>query len=166
MPQTKSLIIAFAFGAPANIRSNERIAEIASQKASRLNALIYTQEDVPIKNKKFTVVRISQKREDLPPTLRIARGAVLWAKEHGVKELWIVAAPPHLPRVLRDLKEALKESETKRKIKTCQEVAIYSEEEWFCKDSTQKRTQSLKNWERRERTITGLPFFIYKRIAN
>jgi hypothetical protein len=109
-------IVAFAFGVPDSIWSNRAIAQIASIKARDLGAPIFTQLDVPIP---YWVAadRANEEAGNPPPTLRIAREAVLWAKLRSIEELWVVAAGPHLWRVVRDLKYAIHEAETEAQIK-------------------------------------------------
>lgn len=163
-------VVAFAFGMPGSIASNQRIAEIATSKARELSAPVYTQLDVFI-GKHIPVERIEQAfMNDPPPTLRIARRAVEWAIRHGITELWIVAAKPHLWRALRDVREAVYE---KRDISGvswiqvygCEEVKQYPEDSWFCSDSLQERTCSRKEWDKRERILELMPFFLYKLVA-
>ncbi len=100
-----------------------------------------------------------------PPTLRIARGAVKWAKRHGLTELWVVAAKPHLWRALRDVQQAVREAEEQIEVQSCNEVEQYPESSWFCPDSTQDRVRSSEAWDKRENIIKLMPFFVYKRVA-
>ncbi len=161
----KNIIIAFAFGVPANILSNINIATIASNKAKKLGSPIYTQIDIQI-NSDVEVKYIEEKPDNLPTTLRMARGVVQLSVQNGYNEIWIVAAKPHLWRCIRDLNEAIREYNTNIKIKICEEIYKYSANEWFCKDSKQTRTRSQFNWWIREVIIKLIPFSIYKKIAN
>jgi hypothetical protein len=146
------------------IRSNQRIAQIASQKAKELSAPVYTQLDIRVKPG-IEVKYTNEEPGNPPPTLRIARGAAQWAKQQGFKKLWIVAAKPHLWRALRDIEKAVRETGVKIKVHTCHEVEQYPKDSWFCPNSTQKRVRSSEAWYKRERILKLLPFFIYKRIA-
>lgn len=171
----KAGVVAFAFGMPGTILSNRRIAEIATKKARELNAPVYTQLDVFV-GKDVRVERIKQKCIDNPPsTLRIARGAVEWAKRNDITELWIVAAKPHLWRARRDVQEVVYEKEgitefqfPDRMIRVygCKEVEQYSENSWFCSDSLQDKTCSREEWNKRESLIKLIPFFLYKLVAS
>jgi len=160
-------IIAFAFGMLETILSNQRIAQITLQKVRELNASVYTQLDiayilVP------EIVDIQSIRNDEfgpPPTLRIARGAIQWAKRRKITELWIVAAEPHLWRALRDVQQAVREAEEYIEVRICEEIKQYPRGSWFCLNSAQKRTRSWWNWHKRELIFKFMPFFIYKRIA-
>lgn len=158
-------VVAFAFGVPATILSNRRIAEIASKKARELNAPVYTQRDVQIESG-IAVKFIEEKSGEPPPTLRIARGAVRWAKKKGISELWIVAAAPHLWRCKRDLSRAVSEMKSIICVRVCNEITQYSESSWYCLDSMQARTRSAEDWWKRERILHKLPFFFYKLIAS
>lgn len=156
-------IVAFAFGLPARIRSNEHIARITLQKAQELQAPIYTQfHTFYLKPLEFDVTYTQEKPGQPPPTLRIARGAVEWASEKGLKELWIAAAKPHMWRCLRDLEYAAKEAGLEIKIKVCEEIEQIPEEEWFCPDSGQEWTRSPESWRKRERILERLPMWLYK----
>lgn len=161
----KSGIIAFAFGTPKTIRSNRWISQIASQKACELRAPVYTQLDICI-DADIKVEFTKEHSGNPPPTLRIARGAVQWAKRNNITILWVVAAKPHLWRCIRDLTRATREINAQIEINICEKIEQYPEDEWFCIDSTQERTRSQKNWIGRERILKLLPFFIYQIIAS
>lgn len=161
-------VVAFAFGVPDTIRSNKSIAFIATFKARQLNAPVYTQADVNIVDSRVIVFRTQEEPSSPPPTLRIARGAVGWAKhpDNRLVELWVVAAKPHLWRAERDLRQAVREAGGGIVVRVCEEIQQYPEHEWFCSDSTQERTQSRKAWNSRERVLKVMPFFVYKRVAS
>ncbi len=161
----KKGVVAFAFGSPNTILSNRRIAQIATKKAWELSCTIYTQADVRIDDPVF-VEHIDEDPGMPPPTLGIARGAVKWAKRHGIAQLWIVVAKPHLWRVERDLLKVISEAGTKIDLRVCEEIYQYEEDSWFCPDSTQERVRSSELWNKRERILKLMPFFIYKRMAN
>lgn len=161
----KALVVAFAFGTPADIKSNKCIARFASRLARKLEAPVYTQRDVPIRYK-GRVMYTDETHGNPPPTLRMARGAMRFAKELGAQEIWIVAAKPHLERCRRDIREAASEIRFDPQIPYCEESMKYRWDSWFCPDSTQKRTRSKDAWERRERILRLMPFFIYKHVAS
>jgi len=158
-------VVAFAFGVPSSIRSNRLIALIASKRARELDCRVYTQFDVNILPGIETTY-INQQDNNPPTTLRIARGAVQWAVIHRLTELWIVAAKPCLDRALRDVQQTIREIEAEIKVYVCAEINQYSEDSWFCMDSSQPRVRSRKEWRKRERILKLMPFFLYKRIAN
>ncbi|MDD3101850.1 MAG: hypothetical protein PHE59_01775 [Patescibacteria group bacterium] len=158
-------IVAFAFGSPSTINSNKEISRIASQKALEVKAPVFTQLDIRVEPE-VKVEYISEEFNDPPPTLRIARAAVKWAKEKGIKYLLIVAAKPHLWRCKRDLTQAILETKAKITVWVCdEEINSYPEDSWFCQDSTQERVRSRKSWWKREGILNFLPFFIYKLVA-
>lgn len=161
-------VVAFAFGVPSSISPNRRIAEIATRKAKELHAPIYTQQDIDILDPSMDVDYISEEPGKPPPTLRVAKDAVQWAMCQAVPitELWIVAAGPHLRRVLRDMRYALRMSGAKIEIKVCEELKQYGEDSWFCPESTQTRVRSCKEWEKREHILMLLPMFIYNLVAS
>ena len=159
-------IVAFAFGVPWSILPNVRIAEIASELSRELEAPIYTQLDVR-PDEGLVVEYTEEEPGSPPPTLRIARGAVQWAKQNGLTELWVVAAKPHLWRVLRDVREANKEVHANLGI-FCRHSLIdqYLEYSWFTPNSAQEHTRSSELWNKRENILKRTPYFIYKRIAS
>ncbi len=168
-------VVAFAFGAPSKIRSNQIIGRIASQIASELKAVgIYTQADINIEGEikvrqtedAIEIHQINEEFGNPPPTLRIARGAIKWAKESGIRDIWIVAAEPHIWRALRDTQKAAREAGLIINIWATPRINQYKELDWFCLDSTQERTQSRADWEKRERVLRHTPFWIYKLIAS
>ena len=162
-------VVAFAFGTPYTTVANRRIAAIASKKARELNCQVYTQFDVRVE-KDIEVKYTEEEFGNPPPTLRIARGAVNWAIQNGINQLMIVAAKPLIWRATRDIQEAIFEAEAEVKIEigseVCQEIYLYNVGSWFCPESTQDRVRSRRKWNKRERILRILPFFIYKRVAS
>lgn len=133
-------------------------------KAMEFRAPIFTQEDV-FTEPGIETDRIGEQPGNPPSTLRFARGAVRWANRNKFDELWVVAAEPHLWRCVRDLKEAVRESGENIDVWVCEEGGQYRDNSWFCNESSQKRTRSAEAWNRRERVLKLMPFFIYKLIA-
>ena len=158
-------VVAFAFGIPSTITSNQRIAQIASQRARELSGRVYTQLDIRVEEG-IPVEYTKEEPGNPSPTLRIARGAVQWAKRHRLTELWVVAAKPHLWRALRDVQRAVREDGARIEVRVCKEVEQYPEDSWFCPDSTQDRVRSREVWDKRERILKLMPFFLYKRVAS
>jgi len=160
-------IVVFAFGAPKTIRSNTILGEIAARKAKKLNAAIFTQRDIVISeemNVEYNVEYIEEK--DKPPsTLKIAQAAIAWAIKNGIEEIIVVAASPHLPRVLRDMRMAISINGAKIKVKVAEEIFLYSDNDWFCPDSRQIWTRNLIYWNIRENVLLYIPFPIYKIIS-
>jgi hypothetical protein len=163
----KSVVVAFAFGVPNTLPSNCLIARIAGQKAKSLGAPVYTQRDVvPLPSG----IELALTEEDYPkrvPTLRIARGAIRWAKQYGVEEIWLCAAAPHLARAARDLKYALGEADTCMTVDICEEIYEYPENEhWFFAGSAQIDTRFPLLWKVRDAILLAVPFWLYARIAS
>ncbi|MDP2705687.1 MAG: hypothetical protein Q8O49_00560 [bacterium] len=159
-------IVAFAFGVPATIEANKQIAKVATAIFHEMDAVaIFTQRDVILEPDS---ARYFPKEDpnNPPPTLRIARGAVEWAEVCGIKQLYVVAAQPHYWRAFRDLQKAVRENRLKIEVCRVSRIDDYLEDSWFCTDSTQERTQSLENWEKREKILRWMPFWIYKIIAS
>lgn len=172
LPAPQKGVVAFGFGVPWSIRSNLDIALIAMQKAVELKARVYTQRDVRIDAgyqaaDGFRVDYYDEEDPKNPPTtLGMARAAARWAAERNMRELWIVAAKPHLWRCVRDLRAAITEIDEDIGVRVCKEIEQFPEDHsWFCPDSTQVRTQNRLRWYRREVILKVMPFFIYKRVA-
>ncbi len=157
-------VIAFAFGTPETIQSNRTIALIASNKARKLNIPVYTQRDIRV-DRGVWAVYTDEEIGNPPPTLRIAREGVKWAKAHNFTEMWVAAAKPHLWRTMRDVREAVREAGAKIEVRECEEIEQYPKDSWFCADSTQERVCSREAWEKREKWLKRMPFWIYKHIA-
>ena len=158
-------IIAFAFGVPWTIPSNYGIARMAYKLSSRFgNAPIYTQKDIrlPYSDLDLDVEYTKEEPGNPPPTLRIARDAIQWAKKRGITSIVVIAATPHLWRALRDTKQAVREGKLR--------ISVYShnwkgKDSWFSQESTQKRTRSWWNWWSREIILRLMPLWLYKIIA-
>lgn len=158
-------VVAFAFGVPDSINSNVCIASIAQQQACEVEGPIYTQRDVRVKPD-VEVKYTEEEPNNPPPTLRIARGAVRWAQQLGLDELWIACAKPHLWRCKRDLEFAVREAGAQITVRVCEDIERYPENEWYCLNSTQPRVRSREEWRKRERVLERMPMFLYKYIAS
>jgi len=99
-------IVVFSFGVPYDILSNLRIAVFARLEAEWFNAGIYTQKDIQIEKREPEIPVTYTKEEpgNPPPSLRIARGAIQWAKDLGLSKILVIAAKPHIWPCARDLK--------------------------------------------------------------
>jgi uncharacterized SAM-binding protein YcdF (DUF218 family) len=156
-------IIVFAFGAASHIKSNTILAEIAARKAKELNAPIFTQRDISVQED--VVIEYIDEKENKPPsTWQLAQAAVAWASKNGVEEIIVVAAPPHIPRVLRDMRMAMKEYGARIEVKVAEEIYSYLYD-WFCPDSKQIWTRNNVYWKIRETILIHLPLTIYKIIS-
>lgn len=165
-------VVAFAFGTPSTIRSNQLISQIALVRARETGmpaSPIFTQADIQFSRKLgLDVTYVEEKPGEPPPILRIARAAMQWAILKCIDDLVIVAAGPHIWRCLRDMKEAAKEiGSGGLRMNICQDPLIgrWAKENWFCPDSTQLRASSEKEWRKRERILELMPFFIYRLVA-
>jgi hypothetical protein len=158
----KAGIVTFALGTPDSIQSNKRLALISMRKARLLKAPIYTQRDFGVDPQPGIFITYTEEEPGKPPpTFIIARGAVQWAKARGIKELWIVCARPHLKRCKRDLEYAIQEVYADITVRVCEGILMFPAHEWFCEDSTQVRTTSLKEWWLREFIATHIPMWLY-----
>jgi hypothetical protein len=165
----KNGIVAFAFGQPWYVLPNLRILESAQKRSVQMQAPIFTQLDIGIDESDFCVTFATQKKTDgPPPTLRIAREAVQWAIKNGITQLWVICARPHWWRCKRDLRFAIREAKMKGRIKARTPVEIMDSErrQWFTLKSTQPRTRSFREWEKRESILRRMPMILYKAVAS
>jgi len=160
-------VVAFAFGTPVKIRANVMLAAIAQQKALARNIPLYTQWDIASSVRTVDCTTIAQDAEP-PPTLRIARGAMDWARKRGITQVWVVAAVPHMERVMRDLRIARSEQRVPVVLRRVQECYGLRYAHWFFNDSTQLRTRSKCFWAAREAVLRDtweLSPWLYKRLT-
>lgn len=158
-------IVAFAFGTPYTLSSNCILAEIASNKMREVNGLIFTQRDIQVEAG-IPVTYATEQEGKTSPTLRMSREAVRWAQKNQMTELWVVAAQPHLSRVLRDMERARQEIGVNFLIQPCPEIDAFDPQSWFCPDSTQTRVRTLRLWNQRENILLRTPFWLYRLVAN
>lgn len=158
----KAAVIAFAFSTQ-KFGQNRWISETALKLAAEKNADIFTQGeflDIPPGAK---VDYVNESFEKPAPTLRIALEAVRWAEKKMVSRFFVVAAPPHLRRCLRDLKYALKLGKSEITLDPYLPVSP-KEIRWFTKDTRQARTRFRFLWYLREVVIFLLPW-LYRKLA-
>lgn len=159
-------IVTFAFGRPAEVRSNKRLAEITSAEAVRYKLPVLTQEDIAIrKDLDIKVKKVPESNEGPPSTIKIAWEAVKWAESKELERLLVVAAKPHLPRCLRDLQAIIKEEGQSIKVKVHPEIKASQEKVWFFPESSQPHTRSIQRWRFRELILMSMPFSLYKKIT-
>ncbi len=161
----KEAIVAFAFGVPSSLPSNRKLVEIASRKARELNAPVFTQQDMMPLEPGVEYVLTEEVYPNRVPTLRIARGAAQWAKDGGIRVLWICAAGPHLTRVTRDIKFAIAEVGGAIEIKFCDGIHEAPRDVWFCDGSAQIDTRIGLVWAIRDTILMLMPMVLYSRIA-
>jgi len=130
-----------------------------------LNAAIYTQHDVMPLEPGIEVELTQENYPQRVPTLRIARGAVNWARGRGYSELWVCAAEPHIARCLRDLDYAVREANAEIKLKPRENVEQHPIDFWFCSDSTQLDTRVPAIWRARDAVLMNMPMRLYALIA-
>ncbi len=173
MIKNKEAVIVFAFGCPSRIESNIILSYIALNKVKELEeknkvAIIFTQYDVaiPEENIKVKVVRPNEIMNNPFTTYELSIKAIEWAVKNEIKKLWIVAAPCHFTRCLRDITYVTEQKKAKIKFQTCQEIyqKTYSND-WFCKGSKEWWTRSSWLWWPREIMLLLTPIYFYKKIT-
>ncbi len=164
-------VVVYAFGTPYSNTSNQWLVSEVRKIYMHFNSiLVYTQNDIQFIGAEFQdrqdgITYFPQgAREEAPPTLRIARGAAQWARGR-MKRIIVVAAKPHLPRALRDTRAAFKEAVVNIRIEPWSDIAYTSYNAWFDPKGTQIRAASRGHWERRERILRGMPYFLYRIVA-
>jgi len=161
-----SAVVAFAFGVPNELPGNRAIAAAASAQARSVGGPVYTQQDVLPLEDRIEVALVEEHHPVRVPTLRIARGAVHWAKGRGVSELWVCAAPPHMARVMRDLRFACEEAGAAISLKPCEDLDAHQAGFWFSPQSSQPDTRLRWLWWMRDSVLLSMPMWLYARIAS
>jgi len=163
----KAGLVVFAFGCPSTIRSNVMLMDGAIAWHAQYGGPIYTQEDIDLPNiGQFDVKYIGQLPDQPPSTLRIAREAIVWARNCCLEELHIRAAAPHMSRCLRDLAIAKHEQRSLVSLVESSYPDRIPFDDWFCPDSTQPRVRTFHDWEGREKILRVMPVWLYKLIAS
>lgn len=163
-------IITLAFGMPSTIISNEVIRDTAHAAAWALDAPIFTQYDCGITTDDSPVgVRyITETPGKPPPTLRICRAAAEWATALCLDELYVIGAPPHMWRCMRDMKESLSEIGSGIRTYSWAEGLLrdsHSPDFWFCPEGAQWYTNRAWRWHLRDMILKCMPWRMYATIA-
>lgn len=171
---TEQVILAFAFGNPHWLKSNKVIAKRAVNLARIFNADIFTQKDILIdkgvarhycimyaENK---AIRQEDDYQEYLSTFDIIERFARCAKKEKWEKVWVVAAPQHIGRCLRDLEKTLKKENLKIEI-LIDSVDDYDKNTWYSEESTQWRTRSPLLWWLREIPLRIMPWRLYKKIA-
>jgi hypothetical protein len=172
LPQIKDGIILCGFSKPGTAPPNRRIVDIGVEHALRLGTPIYAQLDTYVPEELGLDVTYTDTWADYyekpTTTLRMARGAVAWAKERGINRLLIVGAKPHLWRCIRDQQMAIKEAGAAITVVSpfTDEIHDTKYSSWFFEGSEQPWCRSVWHWLRRETFLYFMPFFIYKMVAS
>lgn len=163
----KTGIIVFAFGRPHTLDCNKHLASRAQSLAWDPDIKsIFTQRDISIENiRQAVVIQYVDECERPPSTLFMAEKSLEWAKKHGLKKVYILAALPHKWRCLRDAKKVFHHSGVEVEFAHNFDAPFHLKQPWFNKNSMQLRTRSSWSWWPREALLRMLPFFIYKRVA-
>jgi len=165
------MILAFAFGAPENIKPNRLIAHRVNYLSlpDKWGVDIFTQKDVPLDQMNPIFAENVTAKKGYFSTLNVVQAFVNWIIVSSIRgEEWseciIVAAPQHQWRCCRDLKKVSKERGLTMKMK----IIIDDELEFknmYDKYSHQWWTRSWWQWWLREIPLRLLPWWLYKKIA-
>ena len=168
MKADKKVVVAFAFGEPATIEVNRRIADWAIDASRGGLDPIVTQRDIcdVLERCSGGLYLVGNDHKGPPPTLRIARKAAEVAKEVGATRMLICCAEPHAVRCFRDVEAALDEVGSKAVVKIAFYDGDYVREDWYTADSTQPRVRSAWSWWSREIVLRLLPFRLYGWVAS
>ena len=143
--------------------ANKRLAEYARRLSLITDkSPIFTQREYIELPEKFDVSYVTESWQNPAPTLRIAREAILWAKQRRLQQLWVIAARPHIRRCVRDLRFAARDADFKITIRVKNTYGTYGS--WFSADAGQSHTTSRVVWHLRETAIMIFPW-LYRRKA-
>ncbi len=172
-------ILLFAFGANEEIRSNQVLLKEAL-RCSKVNGVgtifsqkaILTETNYWDENGKYYRVELFDQPDPSkhPPTLRIARWAIfLAALDFRYERLIVIAADPHIDRCMRDSLYVLSQLRATHyaniKIEPWVNAGEYTDQDWFCADSTQLRTRTRVAWNKRESLLMKTPMWLYATMA-
>ncbi len=158
-------IVAFAFGSPESLAVNHHIARQAFAEAWHHKGVVFTQADVPMYGP-FRIERAEETPGNPPSTMQLAHACARWAKENGLMEVRIVAAPPHMWRARRDVQRALREQGLHPEVVVCTwNQRRFPKESWFSSASAQARTRSRTLFWAREILLRLMPFPLYQAIT-
>ena len=163
-----AVIAAFAFGVPYSVRSNRWISDFSLRESIQHNrAPIFTQADIQFSGETGIYVKyIDEEIGHPPPTLRIARWIVKEAIALRAQKIIIIAALPHVRRCLRDIKMAIRESDSSIQVLISKEITTVQEDDWFDSRGTQFRAAAKVVWVIRDALLMSMPFWIYERVAS
>lgn len=168
----KTLIVVFGFGRP-DICSNKLLKMVTIKRIKRMElegkeVLVVTQRDINldklVAEARVEVVYVDEKGK-APSTYKIVKKAVEILKKNGLSELLIVAARPHIKRILRDFRKVLEKERIKIPMRVAEEVFLAPEEVWFSQRSSQIHTRVKWIWKIREFILMKLPFWLYKKLS-
>lgn len=156
-------LVVFSFGSPHWTNANLRLAESALELSSARNIeQIICQRWIKFNFSSSRIIREDEKKLS-DTTLNFAQQVVRWCNEKGIKKLFVIAAPPHRKRCVRDLTMLLADSGLKIDLEEYKGDDSLVEEIWFNKESTKKATKNIYIWWIREYFITFLPWSLYKK---
>lgn len=159
------LIVAYAFGTGAEIWSNKTISATTVQLARAHNAFVFTQKPFIKLPPDIRAAYVKETEAKPAPTLIIAKQSVPHILAQKCSKVLLLAARPHLPRAGRDQALAHWDAGIDVPIEIPDEILRYSYDSWFCSDSTQARTQSREQWEKRETFALRLPIPLYRLVT-
>lgn len=172
MNRKRNVVLVFAFGAPKGIVSNKRLAMKAYLSSEILRAPIFTQRDVGVANKSNVIFVEDLIGKSYISSLDIIETFLKIARKKNWQRVWIIAAPQHQWRCLRDLKRVLAGGNIKMEIIPCSvacsvifEKDWYDEKNWYDKNSVQWWTRSPLKWWLREIPLRLMPWWLYKKIT-
>lgn len=160
----ESGIVAFGFGTPSTLRSNQILVGIVSEFARNSNMRVYTHRDIQPDN--TLRVEYAEETANTLTTLQLARSAIEWAKRNNITVLWVAAAEPHVWRCVRDLRCCARIANYDIRIAVFSEIKQQANHLWFSPESKQIHTRSRIVWYIRESILRLIPFSLYTRIVS
>jgi hypothetical protein len=159
-------VVVFAFGLPSSLVPNQILANVAVRNALDKKADIFAQPYTKVRSRMVHVDYTEEPDNKPLSTLQVARAAVDWAERNHLTDIEVVAAKPHLPRVMRDLRNTIAEKLSSIRICPARQMRGWSDRDvWFSESSLQPWTRNAVAWDRRERILLLMPFWFYRRIT-
>ena len=96
----------------------------------------------------------------------VAHKASNLAEMHVVNTIYVVCAPPHAARCIRDVERAVKDAGLTVEVKMAFYEGTFTYGDWFDPGSTQPHVRSAFRWWQREMILRLLPWKVYLRVAS
>lgn len=126
----RQLVVAFPFGDPGTSKSNRMIANIGSDYARGKGCPIYVPIDVWA-DKHLWLIWADMEKGESPSILEIAQGAVKWALENRIEELWVVTTKSLIKTATENLEVEIRKAGCDITVYVCPEVLKIPENDWI-----------------------------------
>ena len=140
-------LVVFSFGSPNWLNSNLRLAESALELSATHNIEhIICQRWIKFNFSSPRVLVCEEERDSSDSTLNFSYQVVRWCREKNINKLYVIAAPPHRKRCVRDLSNLFYEANIKVNLEEYRGDDSLVGEIWFNSESTKSSTKNFYFW--------------------